>query len=120
MVKIEDRRAASQLVEMLHIPTIDLDIFRRVIKNLKDCEEISRESTKESIEDDGFQRVLVRDGEGSTEGHGTLNMKNVCKVLQTQLELCGKKDITIHSERLECISEIMAPSITRNFFNRRY
>lgn len=40
---------------------------------------------KDSMKDNGFQRVLVSDGGENIEGHGTFYMKTVCEDLQRQI-----------------------------------
>lgn len=68
--KTGDRSTASQLVEVLHDPTLDLDILKKIFKNLKYCKEVSFKSTKEIIKHDRFQRAVVRCGRRKNEGHG--------------------------------------------------
>lgn len=72
LVKMGVQSAALQLVEVLHDQMLYLDIFKRIIKYLKDSEEVSCKSTKENIKDDGFKRVLMRDGGRNKKGHGIL------------------------------------------------
>lgn len=81
--------AASQLIKVLPDRTFDMEIFKRIIRNLKDCEQFSCKRTKENMKDYGFQRVLVRGRGERNEGHGTLHVKKICQVLQRQIELCG-------------------------------
>lgn len=72
----------SQLVEVLHDPRFDWDSLKRIMKNLKEYEEVFCKSTKESTKDDVFQTVLVKQGVGSNEVYGTLYVKNIRKIFQ--------------------------------------
>lgn len=76
------RSAVSQLVEVIHDSTFDLNIFQRIIKNLKDGDEFFCKSGKESIKDNEIERGLVKYGGGVNEGHSTLHVKNVCDVFE--------------------------------------
>lgn len=60
----------------------------------------------------------MRDGRDNNELHVIPQVNNVCEVLQRQLELYGKKDIMLHPEQKERISELISPSRTRTFFSR--
>lgn len=66
---------------MLHGPTFDLNIFKWIRKNLKDCEELSCYNQREIIKDDGFQWVLVTNKGGKKEDQNTLFVKYTCEVL---------------------------------------
>lgn len=42
--RMNNQGTVSQLVVLLYDPTFDLDMFKKIIKNLKDCEEVSCKS----------------------------------------------------------------------------
>lgn len=86
---------------------IDLKFLKRIIKNLKDCEDVPCENTNESVIDDAFQRVLLRNWGSNIEEHGILYVNNTCEALQKQIELCGKRDIMFRLERKELISKVV-------------
>lgn len=115
LAKMGNRSATSQLVEGLQDPTLDFDIFEMIIKNVKDCEEVSCKSMDELLKDDGFQEVLARDEARNNEDHGSPSMKNVCEALQSQVELCREEAIMFQPEQKERLSEVVPMSMTTNF-----
>lgn len=58
--KLGDSSSASPLVEVLHDPSFDLDIFKRITKNPTDCEEVSFKRTEQIRRNDRFQEISVR------------------------------------------------------------
>lgn len=103
---------------MLHDPAFHLDILKRKVKDMGDCEEVFCKSTKESVNGDIFQTVLVRDGGLNNEGDGTPPVKNVCEFLQRQVELCGNEYIMFHPKRKKRMSKVISPSMTTTLFER--
>lgn len=69
---------ASNKVEVSYDPTFDLDIFKWIIKILKDCEKAS----SKTIKINGFFSLLMLDGGGSNEGRSTLYAKNIYEASQ--------------------------------------
>lgn len=90
---------------MLHDPTFELDIFKKIMKNLDNCEKFFSKYTKERIEDDAFQSVLVKNVVND-EDHSTLYMNNVWEFLQNQVQLYETEDIMFHPEGNERLSEV--------------
>lgn len=56
-----DRRAALELLEMLHNPIFSLNNIKRMIKNQKDWIECFCKDTKEGIKRDVLQSDLEKD-----------------------------------------------------------
>lgn len=86
-------------------------------ENLKDCKEVSCNSRKESIKDDGLETVLVRDGERSNDDHSTIYLSNVCEALQRQINLCEREHITLAPRQNDGICAVVSrgmstPSLT--------
>lgn len=96
------------------------NVFKRIIENLKDCDEVFRNGTKDVLKCHGFQKVLVRNREGNIEGHGTLYVKYFCEVLQRQIQSGGKEDTMFCSERRECTAEVFTSSMTNTFLSSSY
>lgn len=110
----------SQLVEVLYDSKFDLSTFKKILKYLKDCEEVSTDSKKESINDHGFQTGLMKDGEVKNKDRSTFYVKHGSEVLQEPVELLGKEDIKFHTESKERMSEVIYLSMTTPFMNRSY
>lgn len=110
----------SQVVELLRNLTMDVHIFGGTVKNLKDCEVLPCKGTKECIKGVSFRTVLMTDGRGNNDGHGTLYMKRFYELLQGQVKLCRREDIMLHLDRKERIFKVILQSITTVFFNRCY
>lgn len=91
---------------MLLDTKVDIDIFKTIINCLKDCEDVSYNSTEECIKDDAFQSVPARNGLRNSEVHGPLYVKDFCEVLQRQVKLPEKEDIMLHPEQKERMSEV--------------
>lgn len=115
---MKDRSVTSKLVKVLPDPKFVSDIFTTIFKNLKDCEELSCENTKENEKADRFRRVPVICGRENNKDHGTLYMKNVCETLQAQVQLCEKDNIMFHPDREKRISAVISLSMTTAFFIR--
>lgn len=109
-----------QLYEVLPDLTFDLNIFKHVIKNRRDGEDVSRKTMKESFKDAKFQRELVRGRGRHNKPNGCLYEENVCKVLQRQVELCGKEDIVFQLDRKECISKVNSSHMNKTFVSTCY
>lgn len=45
LARKRDQRAATKLVEVLYDRALDLNMFKRIFMNLKDCVEVSSKST---------------------------------------------------------------------------
>lgn len=58
-----DESEALELVEMLHDPTFGREAFKRMVRGMRESEEVYCISTKEGIKGGELQTVLVRDGE---------------------------------------------------------
>lgn len=61
--KTAGQRAPAQLVVALQNLTFGLHIFKRIIKNLKRCQDISCKTEKKSMKDDRFQKLPVSNEE---------------------------------------------------------
>lgn len=84
-----DGSAASLLFDVIHDRTFYLDIFETNMKNLKYYKEISCKRTEERTKEEGFLQITVRQRRESNHGHGTLSVKNIFKLLQCHIALCG-------------------------------
>lgn len=59
LAKKRVQSAASQLIGMLLNQQFHLVIFKAMIKNLKECEDVSCECTKEILKGDKLRTVLM-------------------------------------------------------------
>lgn len=114
---MRDQSKASQLVETLRHPTLDLNVFREIIKILIYSQENTRKGAKDNIKDHRFEAVLERDVENYSKFCGHLYMKNICKVLRRRVELCAKKDFMLHAKWKERKPDVSSPSMATIFFN---
>lgn len=84
---------ASQLVDLLTDKSSDLNILRRYIKSVADCEEVTTRNTSELIQDGAFCRVLMRGSIAKKDSCGTVYVKDFTEVLLKRLEFCGTVDM---------------------------
>lgn len=86
----------------------------------KRCEGVPFKSNKKSVNNDGLETNLVSNGGGTSEGHGTLYVIDVCEVLQRQAEVSCKEYIVFSPWRKERTSQVIAYIMTINLSNRFY
>lgn len=63
--KMEEQNTPLQLFNLLQDHMFELDIFKRIIKILKECKALSCKITKERIKDHKSQTFSLGDGEGT-------------------------------------------------------
>lgn len=64
--------------------------------------------------------VVVGDGGGNNEDHGTLYVSMFHEFFQRQFELCGKEDLMFYPPKKERMSVVFFSCMTAAFFNGCY
>lgn len=68
----------------------NLDICKKIVKTLSNCDKVSCKNLEESLKNDRFPKVLMRVEGVNNKGDSISYVKNVCEFLQSQVELCMK------------------------------
>lgn len=116
-----DLKTVSELIGLMIKPGFGMDMFRRYIKSVGDCEEIVSRGTKEMIEKDRFKRVVRKEGSGKDEIQGPLYFESITEILGKQVELCrGGEDIVFRPGKMGEDIKVKSPSMGTKCFERCY
>lgn len=111
---------ALKLVALITDSSFEMNTFTQHIRSLADCEEVSTRRTKESMRADGFKSIVVRGSSEETDGHGTLYVKDVTKVLRHQVEACRREDITFRPKSEDGTSRVVPPCMRTEYIRNCY
>lgn len=82
IAKQVDQRIALKLVHVLINTFFKINIFKRSVKILAECEEVFAKTKRKFMKNDEFQRYLMSDSSIKNNGQKTLFVKNLTDMLR--------------------------------------
>lgn len=120
VAKHQDRRSASQLIELLNVTFIALNSFRRYIKSVADHKDASAKNIRKILKNDGSCRVLTRGCIEEKDGCGTSFLKALTGLHRKQVEFCGKDDTTFCPCHGKDLSRVAITAMSTNYIQTCY